>query len=44
VKANYQPGRWKVQIETIDEREIGRVYFDLQSVPTAPRSFELDLS
>ncbi|MDQ5848143.1 MAG: DUF2914 domain-containing protein [Pseudomonadota bacterium] len=44
VKANYQPGHWKVQIETIDEREIGRVYFDLQTVPAAPRTFELDLS
>ena len=44
VKANYQPGHWKVQIETIDEREIGRVYFDLETVPAAPRTFELDLS
>jgi hypothetical protein len=44
VKANYQPGRWKVQIETIDEREIGRVYFDLETVPAAPRTFELDFS
>ena len=44
VKANYQPGHWKVQIETIDEREIGRVYFDLETVPAAPRTFKLDLS
>jgi hypothetical protein len=42
VKANYQPGRWKVQVETTDGREIGRVYFDLEVVPEAPRSFALE--
>lgn len=42
VKANYQPGAWRVQIETIDGREIGRVYFDLKPVPEAPRSFALE--
>jgi hypothetical protein len=40
VKANYQPGEWKVHVETLDGREIGRVYFDLAAVPEAPRSFE----
>ena len=40
VKSNYQPGDWKVQVETLDGREIGRVYFDLAAVPEAPRSFE----
>jgi hypothetical protein len=42
-KSKYQPGAWKVQIETNDGREIGRVYFDLQTVPAAPRSFAIDI-
>lgn len=42
VKTNYQPGEWKVQVETTDEREIGRVYFDLEIAPETPRSFEFD--
>ncbi len=40
VKSNYQPGDWKVQIETTDGREIGRVYFELELIPEGPRSFE----
>jgi hypothetical protein len=42
VKANYQPGRWKVQVETTDGREIGRIYFRLETVPAAPRNFAVD--
>jgi hypothetical protein len=41
-KSKYQPGAWKVHIETTDGREIGRVYFDLETVPAAPRNFTLD--
>ena len=43
MKANYQPGAWKLQVETTDEREIGRVYFDLKTVPVAPRTFETEV-
>jgi len=42
-KSNYKPGAWKVQVETTDGREIGRVYFDLAAVPASPRSFEIDV-
>jgi len=43
VKSNYQPGDWKLQVETTDEREIGRVYFEVAAVPEAPREFEVDV-
>jgi DUF2914 family protein len=43
VKANFQPGPWKVQVETTDGREIGRVYFDLENVPAEPRNIVTDL-
>ena len=38
-KSNYEPGRWKIQVETSDGREIGRIYFELEAAPEAPRSF-----
>jgi len=43
VKSNYQPGDWKLQVETTDEREIGRVYFDVAAAPEAPRNFEVEM-
>jgi Protein of unknown function (DUF2914) len=47
VKTNYQPGNWKVQVQTTDGREIGRIYFSVESVPIAlgreARSFSADL-
>ncbi|HEX7220356.1 MAG TPA: DUF2914 domain-containing protein [Burkholderiales bacterium] len=42
LKSNYQPGEWKVQVETTDGREIGRVYFDLEAAPQTPRTFNVD--
>jgi hypothetical protein len=41
-KSKYQPGAWKVHIETTDGREIGRVYFDVEPVPASPRSFTVE--
>jgi DUF2914 family protein len=43
MKSNYQPGEWKLQVETTDEREIGRVYFEVAPAPQAPRDFEVDV-
>jgi len=43
LKSKYQPGEWKVQIETADEREIGRIYFTLETVATSPRAFQVDV-
>jgi hypothetical protein len=43
VKSNYQPGQWKVQVETTDDREIGRIYFDLEIAPEEPRTFETEI-
>jgi hypothetical protein len=43
MKTNYQPGDWKLQVDTTDEREIGRVYFDVAAAPEAPRNFEVDV-
>ena len=42
-KSNYQPGAWKVQVETTDEREIGRVYFNVEPIPASSRSFAVEL-
>ena len=43
VKSNYQFGDWKVQVETTDGREIGRVNFKVETARIAPRTFEVDL-
>ena len=42
-KSKYQPGDWKVQVETTDGREIGRIYFSLELVPASPRTFVVDV-
>ncbi len=38
-KSNYRSGEWRVQVETTDGREIGRVYFRVTPGPAAPRNF-----
>jgi hypothetical protein len=42
-KSNWQPGEWKVQVGTLDNREIGRVYFTLETGPQWPRHFEIEI-
>ena len=42
-KSKYQAGEWKVQVETTDSREIGRVYFSLETRPEWPRTFEIEI-
>jgi hypothetical protein len=40
VKANYQPGEWRIQIKTGHGQEIARIYFDVFSTDTSePREF-----
>lgn len=43
VKSNYQPGDWKLEVETTDGREIGRIYFTIESTPESPRNFQVDV-
>ena len=42
-KSNYRPGEWQVQVETNDDREIGRIYFDVVTEPEGPRDFSVDV-
>lgn len=44
-KSSYQPGKWRIQIETTDGREIGRISFDveMQVDASAPREFRTDI-
>lgn len=42
-KKNHQPGRWRVEIETADGRDIGVIHFDLVSDATSgARTFLVD--
>lgn len=43
MKSNYQPGEWKLEVETTDEREIGRIYFDVTEMPLERREFDVDV-
>ncbi len=42
-KSHYQPGEWKVEVETTDGREIGRVYFTLENAPEGPRVMQTSM-
>ena len=39
-KSNFDEGNWRVRLLTLDQREIGRLYFSVEKVPSAPRNFE----
>lgn len=42
-KQNYQPGRWRVEIETGDGRDLGVIHFDLvDDLSTTAREFLVD--
>lgn len=42
-KKNYKPGRWRVEIETEDGRDLGVIYFTLRTDPsTEDRTFNVD--
>lgn len=43
VKNNFDDGTWRVQVETDDGREIGRINFGIESVPEGPREFAADI-
>jgi hypothetical protein len=43
VKANFQPGPWRVRVQTTDGREIGRVHFELENFPAVPRLLVTEL-
>lgn len=44
-KQNYQEGKWRISLETLDKREIGRIYFNVKKsdlnviTPEEPRKF-----
>lgn len=40
-KSNFQPGLWRVEVETTDGREISRIYFRVDAVPAGPRTFQI---
>lgn len=42
-KTNYQPGYWRVRVETTDGREIGRIHFTIDTLPEAARVFLVDI-
>lgn len=42
-KTNYSFGEWKVQIETPDGREIGRIYFQVEIAPQGERRLIAEL-
>ena len=43
-KSNYEPGKWRVQIETRDGREVGRLNFTVEADDgTTPREIHSEI-
>jgi hypothetical protein len=43
VKSNYDPGEWQIRVMTSDQRELGRIYFDVQKEMNHPGTHEMAL-
>lgn len=44
MKSNFEAGRWQVQVKTSDDREVGRIYFDvIPSTESTTRDWRMDL-
>jgi hypothetical protein len=42
IKSAFQPGDWRVSVESMDGREIGRINFTVLSSATSDREFKFD--
>lgn len=43
IKSNYRPGSWKATLETEDQREISRIYFEVEPITSREEPFHIQL-